>query len=181
MTLLHIHSCVSRKKKFENHFTKLWSPPICPSGRHLANTIEFGIPSAHRSPQPKRQINQFSSFCTAYGNGRPFPPKLSLPMGDLDPSNLWFLGPIRIHNPNGASIGSAVFAQVTVECPYTLQWDAPSPPKIAPPHNGCGPPSNNGFLGSPESSTRTAARSLQPFLQGSLERQTDRQTTLHRF
>ena len=43
-----------------------------------------------------------------------------------------FLRPIRAHNPNGIPIGSAVFAQTTVECPYTSQWDAHSPPKICP-------------------------------------------------
>jgi len=35
-------------------------------------------------------------------------------------------------HPNGIPIGSAVFAQTTVECPYTLQWDAHSSPKICP-------------------------------------------------
>jgi len=45
---------------------------------------------------------------------RPFPPsKLALPMGDLDPSNTWFPGPTRVLNPNGISIGSAVFAELT--------------------------------------------------------------------
>ena len=58
-----------------------------------------------------------------------------------------FLGPIRANNPNGMSIGSAVFAQMTAECPYTLQWGAPSPLKIAPSHGGPGPQSNIWFLG----------------------------------
>jgi len=35
----------------------------------------------------------------------PYPSKLPLPMGILTPSNTWFLGPTRIHNPNGISIG----------------------------------------------------------------------------
>jgi len=35
-------------------------------------------------------------------------------------------------------ISSAVFAQVTAMCPYTLQWDAPSTLKIAPSHGGSG-------------------------------------------
>ena len=48
------------------------------------------------------------------------------------PSNTWFLRPIRAHNPNGIPIGSAVFAQTTVEHPYTLQWDAHSPQKNLP-------------------------------------------------
>ena len=30
--------------------------------RHLANTIELVLPSAHSSPQPKRQIDRFSRF-----------------------------------------------------------------------------------------------------------------------
>jgi len=40
------------------------------------------------------------------------------------------------HNPNGTSIGLAVFAQMTAECPYTLQWFACFPLKIAPTHVG---------------------------------------------
>jgi len=48
------------------------------------------------------------------------------------PSNTWFLRPIPAHNPNGIPIGSAVFAHTTVECPYTLQWDAHSPPNVCP-------------------------------------------------
>jgi len=35
--------------------------------RHLANTIELVHPSAHSCPQPKRQMDWFSRFCTAYG------------------------------------------------------------------------------------------------------------------
>jgi len=41
-----------------------------------------------------------------------------------------FLGPIRAHNPNDISTGSAVFPQMTVECPYSLQWHAPFPPSF---------------------------------------------------
>jgi len=44
-------------------------------------------------------------------NGRPFLSKLSLPVGDLNPqSNTWFLDATRVVNPNGITIGSAVFA-----------------------------------------------------------------------
>jgi len=52
-------------------------------------------------------------------SGRRFPPKLPLPMGDLECHLTRFLQPSRAHNPNGISIGSAVFAQMTTECPYT--------------------------------------------------------------
>jgi len=46
-------------------------------------------------------------------------------------------------------MNSAVFAQMTTECPYTsytLQWAAFSPIQIAPFHEGYGPPSNTWFL-----------------------------------
>jgi len=77
-------------------------------------------------------------------NGRPFPRKLPILVGDLDPqSNSWFLEPDRAHNPNGITIGSAVFLHVTADCPYTLQWVPLSP---NPSHGGSGPPSNTQFL-----------------------------------
>jgi len=34
--------------------------------------------------------------------------------------------PTRVHNPNGKSIDSAIFAQVTAQSPYTL----PPPPSL---------------------------------------------------
>jgi len=43
------------------------------------------------------------------------------------PSNTWFLGPIRAHNPSGIPIGSAVFAQMTVVSLHL--WDVPSSQK----------------------------------------------------
>jgi len=33
----------------------------------------------------------------------------------------------QAHNPNCTTIGSAIFAQVTAECRYTLQWATFSP------------------------------------------------------
>ena len=52
------------------------------------------------------------------------------------PSNTWFLGPIQILNPNGTSIISAVFAQLTEERPHTLQWATLSPSKLPLPMGG---------------------------------------------
>ena len=78
-------------------------------------------------------------------------------------------------------IGWVVFVQLTAESPYTLQW-APLSPTIAPSHGDLDFRLTHGSLGPPESSTQTASRSVQPFLQGSLlwqaDRLTDRQTTL---
>ena len=70
--------------------------------------------------------------------------------------------------PNCISIGSAVFAQMTAECPYTLQWDAPFPLKLAAFHGDLDLHLTRGSVGPPGSSFQTASRSVQPFLQSSL-------------
>jgi len=113
---------------------------------------------------------------TSY-NGRPFPQNCPFPWGSEPPRKTRFFGPIGAHRPNGISVGSAIFPQMTVECPYTLQWDAHSPPKICPfPWGDLNPYLIHGPLGPPQSSTQTASRSVQPFLQDSLAWQTDRPT-----
>ena len=61
---------------------------------------------------------------------------------------------MRAHVPNGTSIGSAVFAQMTVECRYTFQRFALAPLKIAPSHEGIRTHVTSGSLGPPESSTK---------------------------
>jgi len=54
--------------------------------------------------------------------------------------------PTLVHNPNGMSIGSAIFSQPTAERSYTLHWAALFPLKLPLPIVGCGPPSNTWFL-----------------------------------
>ena len=44
-------------------------------------------------------------------------------------------------------IGSAVFSQMTAECPYTLQWFACFPSKIAPSNVGVWTSCNTRFIG----------------------------------
>jgi len=68
-------------------------------------------------------------------------------------SNTCFLGPSGVHNPNGISIGSAVFAQLSAQSPYTLEWAALFPLKIAPRMGDLDPPSLNPH----KSSTQTAS------------------------
>jgi len=81
-------------------------------------------PWASPSPQPKRHLDRFSRFCTDDRGvslslyitmGHPFSPsKLLLPIGGSGPpSNTWFSGPTRVINPNGISIGAAVFVWLT--------------------------------------------------------------------
>ena len=62
----------------------------------------------------------------------PLSRKSALPMGIWTLYLTRFLEPIRAHNPNSISIGSAIFAHMTIECPYTLQWDVPFLPQNCP-------------------------------------------------
>jgi len=106
----------------------------------------------------------------------PLLPKLPFPTGDLDPIyNTWFLGSSQLSFPNGILIGSAVFAHLTAECPYTLQLAIPSPSKLPPPVVGSGYPSNTRFLGPSESSAQTAFRAVSRFCRAHYcDRPTDR-------
>ena len=71
---------------------------------------------------PKQHLDWFIRFLTAHGKrslyftiGRPFPPQnCHFAWGYGPPSNVWFLWPTRVHNPNGISIGSAVFTGLTI-------------------------------------------------------------------
>ena len=80
--------------------------------------IPWGPIQAHA--QPKRHLDRFSHFCTAqrsslyFTTRRPFPSKSPLPMGDLiDPHLIHGSSNWAHHNPNGISIGSAVFVGLT--------------------------------------------------------------------
>jgi len=89
--------------------------------------------------------------------------------GSGPPSNTLFLEPIQAHNPNGISISSSVFAQMTADSPYTSQWNAPFSAQNFPfPWGDLNPHLIHSSLGQPESSTQSTYRSVQPFLQGSL-------------
>jgi len=67
---------------------------------------------------------------------------------------------------------------MTVECPYTLQWDVPFPQKVAVPMEGSGPPSNTWFPGpSMESSAQTViGAAVFAWLTSVTDRQTDKPT-----
>jgi len=78
-------------------------------------------PNLTHASSGKRHLDRFSRFCTAHGRmflyftiGPPLPPENCPFMGIWVQSNTWFLGPTRIYNPNGISIGLANFAELTV-------------------------------------------------------------------
>jgi len=84
------------------------------------NTIELVLPSAHLSPQSKRQIDHFKPFLHTHGRkslylqwALLFPKIAPSDEGYGPPSNTWFPGPTRVLNPNGISIGAAIFAGLT--------------------------------------------------------------------
>jgi len=95
--------------------------------------------------------------------------------GSGPPTVLLFLGPVRAGNPNGITIGSAVFAQMTAECPYTLQWAAPPPSKLPIPMEASGPPSNTWFP-APTRVLNQNAISIGSAVFAGLTSVTDRQT-----
>ena len=78
---------------------------------------------AHPSPHPKWHIYRFIHLCRAdstaslyFTAGHTFPLNVVAPSvgGYGPPSNTWFLGHTRVHNPNSNSIGSAVFARLMI-------------------------------------------------------------------
>jgi len=97
------------------------------------------------------------------------------------PPNTCFLWLTRVQIPNGISIGSAVFVQLTVEPLYTLQWAALSP-QNCPCLGGSGPDLIHASLGLPESSIETVFRSVHLFCRAQYcDRQTHRQIDRPRY
>jgi len=101
--------------------------------------------------------------------GDPFP-KIAPSHGGSGRHLTRFLEPIRAHNPNGISIDSAVFAQMTAECPYSLQWDPLTPHNYLFPW-GIWTPSNTWF---PGRTTQTACISIGSAIFAGLTSVTDR-------
>jgi len=121
---------------------------------------------ASQSVQPFLHSSQ-QSVVTHVG-ACPSPLKIAPSHGASGPaSDTWFFGSILLIIPKGISISSAVFAQLTAECPYTLQLATPSPSILPLPMGDLDPPSDTWFPAPPESSTQTASSSVEPFLQGS--------------
>jgi len=120
--------------------------------RHLANTTEHVLPSAHPSRRPKRQINWFSRFCTAHSTKSIYF-KISTPFSKIAPSDggsglhlTRFLGPVRAQTPNGILIGLPFLHRWPQSVPI-LYNGTPLPLKISPSHVGSGPLSNTWFPG----------------------------------
>jgi len=91
--------------------------------------------------------------------GAPVPKIAPSHWGSETLSNTWFFRPIRAHNANGISIGSAVFAQmIAAKCVPILYNGTPLSPQNCPSHGGVDPHLIQRFLGPREFSTQTACR-----------------------
>jgi len=105
----------------------------CVSGRVQRQQVVKVI--CHKAHRCRRRMVQ----CYSIGDG-----KRVFPQGHIGATwrvrlNLCIPRPTGVHNRNGKWIGLAVFAQLTAESAYTLQW-APLYTRIAPSHGGYGPP-----------------------------------------
>jgi len=113
----HYSPLTAKKPVIANCIPKLltWQRPLAPLDSHLTHdslgpsepTTQTACRSVHAPLQTWSQ-----SVPILYA---PFPPQnCPFPWRNLDPtSNTWFLGPTQVLNPNGISIGSAVFAGLT--------------------------------------------------------------------
>jgi len=120
------------KWRFWGLYPLNWKQPYCgpkraPPGAETRHTTYRPL----RSVQPFLRISLLPNpqiLCFAMGHTLPksAPSRASI----CTPSNTWLPGFARLKVPNGILIGSAVFAQLKPECPYTLQLAAPIPLKL---------------------------------------------------
>ena len=129
-----------------------WEDTLAPPGEYNWTCASFGPPesttqTAYRSVQ--LFLHSSRQKVSILYNGRPFPRKLPLLMGDLD--LIWFVIPWThpSQQSNGISIALAFLVQMTTECPSTLQWDVPNspPPQNCPLPWGIWTPCNTWFPG----------------------------------
>ena len=141
-----------------------------PSGKHIIQRIYYrslrSVYSFLRSspfyPTPK------SMLYNAFFQSTRLPRKVPVPVCASAPSsNNSSLDPPDSAPQTASRSVQPFFAQLTTESPYTLQWAGTPPPLKLPLCMGdLNPHLIQGSFGPPESTSRTASRSVQPLLQG---------------
>jgi len=132
-----------------------------PTRVQIPNGILIVQPALHSSWQSNSILH----------NGLPFPLKIAPSHWECEPpSNTWFLGPIT----QTASQSVQPFLHSSLQSVHILYNGFPLfPSKLPLPMGDLAPPPNTWFLQQPESSSQMASRSVEPFLQGLLLRQTN--------
>jgi len=141
-------------------------PPTWAHWRHLANTIELALPSAHPNPQPKRQIDRFSRFSTAHG-------RVSSSTVAPDDCAHWRhlanIIDLVLHSAHPSRQPKRHLERFSRFCTtdgikssFFLQWSTLFP-KTAPFHGDLGPHLIHDSLGQSKPTIRTASRSVQLF------------------
>jgi len=165
------HFCTAHSRVSSGMPGHVLFPNNCPFALGIwapSNICSLGSPypitqTASRSVQPLLHSSRQSVV------GHVAPLKITPSHGDLYRHVIrGSLGPPNSASQMASRLVQPFFAQMTAECPYTVQWDAPFPLKIAHSHGDVDSHLIHGSLSPPESSTQTASQSVQPFLQGSL-------------
>jgi len=154
-------------------------PPIRAHWIHLANTIELVLPSAHLSRRQKRQIDRFSRFRTAHSR---------VSSGTLASSGEYDVLLSAEPSPQPKRQINRFSRSCTAHGRKFLFFTVGDPlPPNCPFLWGSRPNLIHDSLGPSEPKTKTASRSVQPFLQGSLvsvwqtDPQTDQQSDRSRY
>jgi len=95
-----------------------------PHPLHGSGSTQVHTQTASRSVRP---VLHSSRQCRRACPGKCFPLKIAPLFWAIwtHVYNVCFLGPTRVHNPNGDSIGSAIFAQFTAECRRACPQNVP--------------------------------------------------------
>ena len=136
------------------------------------------IQTANRSVRPFLHISRQKVPILTMGYS--FPQNCPSDEVSGPPSNTWFPGPTQVLNPNGISIGSAVFAQMTAECPVPILYNGMplSPPQNCPfPWGDMDPHLIHGSLAHPSPQPKWHLDRFSHFITG-LTNVTDQQTML---
>jgi len=138
--------------------------------RHLANTIELLHPLAHLSPHPKRQIDRFSRLLTAHCRkslyftmSASFPQKCPFPLGDLDPIQFMIPWAQLSPQPKRHHHQFSRFCAVDDSRVSPFAMGRPFPSKLPLFMGDVDLHLIYDSLGPPDSSTKTASRSVQLF------------------
>jgi len=147
-------------------------PPMRTHWRHLVDTIELVLPSAHQNVQPKLKIDQFCRFFAQLTAETPYTLQWAPLSANIVPSHvgIWtsnhWASPSQ--QPKWQHHRFSHFCTDDRGVSLYFIIGPPLPPQNCPLPWGCCTHLTHSSLGPPESSTQTSSRLAEPFLQGAL-------------